>query len=145
MASQHRKHRGFRTERVVADYLREWWEFATVGRGMGKDIYGVPFDIEIKARASLDIKGTLRQIKARTDKSGDLGFACFRLNGQGEDAREYAALIRLEDLVKLLLKAGYKNMPIDPKDSDITKCQGCGAWMFEGMDCATCSLLNKEK
>ncbi len=145
MASQHRKHRGFRTERVVADYLREWWEFATVGRGMGKDVYGVPFDIEIKARASLDIKGTLRQIEARTSKSGDLGFACFRLNGQGEDAREYAALIRLEDLVKLLLKAGYKNMPVDPKDSDITKCLGCGSWVFENMDCATCNLMNKEK
>lgn len=145
MASQHRKHRGYRTERVVAEYLRQWWEFATVGRGMGKDIYGVPFDIEIKARASLDIKGTLRQIEARTVKSGDLGFACFRLNGQGEDARDYAALIRLEDLVKLLIKAGYEKMPIEPKDSDITKCQGCGAWMFQGMKCATCSLLNEEK
>ena len=145
MASQHRKHRGLRTERVVSQYLTEWWPFATVGRGQGKDVYGVPFDLEIKARSSIDIKGTLRQIQSRTAKSGDLGFACFRLNGHGEDAREYVAMLRLEDLVQLLLKAGYKNMPVDPTDSDITKCQGCGAWMFEGMDCATCSLLNKEK
>ena len=145
MASQHRKHRGLRTERVVSQYLTEWWPFATVGRGQGKDVYGVPFDVEIKARSSIDIKGTLRQIQSRTAKSGDLGFACFRLNGHGEDAREYVAMLRLEDLVQLLLKAGYKNMPVDPTDSDITKCQGCGAWMFEGMDCATCSLLNKEK
>ena len=145
MASQARKHRGLRTERVVALYLSKWWPHAIVGRGSGKDIYGVPFDLEIKARTSIDIKGTLRQIQARTSKSGDLGMACFRLNGSGEDAREYVAMLRLEDLVKLLLKAGYKNMPVDPKDSDITKCLGCGSWVFEGMDCATCNLMNKEK
>ena len=128
MASQHRKHRGFRTERVVAEYLRQWWEAASIGRGAGQDIYNVPFDIEIKARAALDIKGTLRQIHARTAKSGLLGFACFRLNGQGEDAREYAALIRLEDLVQLLIKAGYKDIPVNVKDSDIMRCNGCGEW-----------------
>lgn len=129
----------------MAQFLEQWWPHATVGRGMGKDIYGVPFDVEVKARTGLDIKGTLRQIQARTSKSGDLGFACFRLNGQGEDVREYVAMLRLEDLVELLLKAGYQNMPVDPKDSDITKCSGCGSWVFEGMDCATCNLLNKEK
>ena len=128
MASQHRKHRGFRTERVVAEYLRQWWEAASIGRGSGQDIYNVPFDVEIKARAALDIKGTLRQIHARTSKSGLLGFACFRLNGQGEDAREYAALIRLEDLVQLLIKAGYQDMPINIKDADIMRCKGCGEW-----------------
>jgi hypothetical protein len=85
--SQSRKHRGFRTERVVADYLRRWWEGAVVGRGSGRDILNVPFDCEVKARTGLDVVGTLRQIEARTDESGLLGFACFRLNGQGEKAR----------------------------------------------------------
>jgi hypothetical protein len=108
--------------------LRQWWEAASIGRGAGQDIYNVPFDVEIKARASLDLKGTLRQIHARTSKSGLLGFACFRLNGQGEDAREYAALIRLEDLVQLLLKAGYKDIPFNVKDSDIMRCNQCGDW-----------------
>jgi hypothetical protein len=126
--SQSRKHRGFRTERVVASYLSQWWENATVGRGSGRDILSVPFDCEVKARASLDIKGTFRQIQARTSKSGLLGFACFRLNGQGEDAREYAALIRLEDLVELLIKAGYKDMKAELKDEDIKRCGGCGEW-----------------
>lgn len=128
MASQHRKHRGFRTERVVAEYLRQWWEAASIGRGAGRDIYGTPFDIEIKARTALDIKGSLRQVHARTSKSGLLGFVCFRLNGQGEDAREYAALIRLEDLVQLLIKAGYKDIPVNMTDSDIIRCNGCGDW-----------------
>ena len=80
MASQHRKHRGYATERIVAMYLQQWWSAASVGRGQGEDILNVPFDIEIKARNSLDIKGTLRQIKARTDKSGKLGFACFSVH-----------------------------------------------------------------
>jgi hypothetical protein len=128
MTNQSRKHRGFRTERVVASYLSQWWENATVGRGSGRDILAVPFDCEIKARAALDIKGTFRQIQARTSKSGLLGFACFRLNGQGEDAREYAALIRLEDLVELLLKAGYKDMKAELKDEDIKRCKQCGEW-----------------
>jgi hypothetical protein len=128
--SQSRKHRGFRTERVVASYLSQWWEHATVGRGSGRDILGVPFDCEVKARASLDIKGTFRQIQARTSKSGLLGFACFRLNGQGENAPDYAAFIRLEDLVELLIKAGYQNMRDEIKDEDIKRCDRCGQWTF---------------
>jgi hypothetical protein len=126
--TQSRKHRGYRTERVVAEYLSRWWEAATVGRGAGQDIYNVPFDIEIKARTGLDIKGTLRQIKARTDKSKLLGFACFRLNGQGETPADYVAMLSLGDLVELLLAAGYKDMPASVKDSDIQRCNQCGEW-----------------
>jgi hypothetical protein len=126
--SQSRKHRGYRTERVVAEYLRRWWEGASVGRGAGRDVINVPFDVEIKARASLDIKGTFRQIQSRTSKSGLLGFACFRLNGQGEDAREYAALIRLEDLVELLIAAGYDKRKDVVEDKDIKRCNQCGEW-----------------
>lgn len=126
--SQSRKHRGYRTERVVAEYLRHWWDSASVGRGSGQDILNVPFDIEIKARTGLDIKGTLRQIQARTATSGLLGFACFRLNGQGEAPAEYVAMLSLGDLVKLLLKAGYKDMPAVIKDGDISRCNQCGEW-----------------
>ena len=139
MASQSRKYRGFATERVVADYLRQFWEFASVGRGKGKDIYGVPnLDIEVKARSGFMPKQVLAQIKARTSKSGDLGFAVLRLNGQGEDAREYAAIIRFEDLVNLLVKAGYTNMPPNVRELDPIRCNKCGDWMFEGMTCRTC-------
>lgn len=126
--SQSRKHRGFRTERVVADYLRLWWEGASVGRGSGRDILNVPFDCEIKARSGLDIKGTLRQIEARTAESGLLGFATFRLNGQGEQPSDYVAMLRLGDLVGLLLEAGYKKRTDVVKDSDIRRCKQCGEW-----------------
>ena len=126
--SQSRKHRGFRTERVVADYLRRTWEGAVVGRGAGRDILNVPFDCEVKARSALDIKGTLRQIEARTTESGLLGFACFRLNGQGEKPEEYVAMLRLGDLVELLREAGYDKRKDVVQDKDIKRCQKCGEW-----------------
>jgi hypothetical protein len=135
--SQSRKHRGFRTERVVAEYLRRWWEGASVGRGSGRDILNVPFDCEVKARTGLDIKGTLRQIEDRTAKSGLLGFACFRLNGQGEQASDYVAMLRLSDLVGLLLEAGYKDRKDIVQDSDITRCLDCGIYAL-GERCQFC-------
>jgi len=135
--SQSRKHRGFRTERVVAEYLRRWWEGASVGRGSGRDILNVPFDCEVKARTGLDVKGTLRQIETRTAKSGLLGFACFRLNGQGENAEEYVAMLRLSDLVELLLAAGYKDRKDVVQESEIERCNGCGEWTIAG-NCRSC-------
>jgi len=135
--SQSRKHRGFRTERVVADYLRRWWEGASVGRGSGRDILNVPFDCEVKARTGLDVVGTLRQIESRTKESGLLGFAAFRLNGQGEKAEEYVAMLRLGDLVELLLSAGYKDRRDVVQESEIERCNGCGEWTIAG-NCRSC-------
>ena len=126
--SQSRKYRGFRTERVVAEYLKRWWEGASVGRGSGRDVLNVPFDCEIKARSTLNIPETLRQIEARTTESGLLGFACFRLNGQGEKPEEYVAMLRLGDLVELLVAAGYEKRKDIVQDKDIKRCQQCGEW-----------------
>jgi hypothetical protein len=135
MVSQHRKYRGFATERLVADYLSSVWEFASVGRGKGKDIQGVPFDCEVKARAGFQPKAVLAQIKARTAKSGELGFAVLRLNGQGSDVREYAAIIRLEDLLPLL-QLKYGHLSSQPTEADIDRCTGCGSYMIKR--CLTC-------
>jgi hypothetical protein len=135
MASQHRKHRGFRTERVVAQYLSTVWEGATVGRGSGKDIVNVPFDCEVKSRSSFQPLSYLRQLKARTDKSGELGFGVLRLNGQGEDAAEYCAIIRLADLLPLLILK-YGHLDKEPTEADIDRCSGCGSYMIR--KCLTC-------
>ena len=127
--SQSRKHRGFRTERVVAEYLRRWWEGASVGRGSGRDVLNVPFDCEIKSRSTLNIPETLRQIETRTAKSGLLGFACFRLNGQGDTKpQEYVAMLRFGDLVELLVAAGYQKRRDVVVEGDIKRCQQCGEW-----------------
>ena len=135
MASQARKHRGFRTERVVAQYLSTVWKGATVGRGSGKDIVNVPFDVEVKARAGFQPLAYIKQLKARTAISGELGFGVIRLNGQGEDAREYAAIIRLEDLLPLLVLK-YGHLDKEPTEADIDHCPACGSWMIR--KCLTC-------
>ena len=135
MASQARKHRGFRTERVVAQYLSTVWTGATVGRGNGKDIVNVPFDVEVKARSGFQPLAYLKQLKARTVISGELGFGVIRLNGQGEDAREYAAIIRLEDLLPLL-QLKYGHITSEPTEADIDRCTGCGSYMIR--KCLTC-------
>jgi hypothetical protein len=135
MASQHRKHRGFRTERVVAQYLSTVWQGATVGRGSGKDIVNVPFDCEVKSRTAFQPLSYLRQLKARTDISGELGFGVLRLNGQGEDAAEYCAIIRLADLLPLLVLK-YGHLDKEPTEADIDRCSVCGSYMIRR--CLTC-------
>ena len=100
-----------------------------VGRGSGRDILNVPFDCEVKARTGLDVVGTLRQIETRTAKSGLLGFACFRLNGQGDTKpADYVAMLRLGDLVQLLIDAGYEKRKDVVQESEIKRCKECGEW-----------------
>jgi hypothetical protein len=106
-----------------------------VGRGSGKDIVNVPFDVEVKARAGFQPLAYIKQLKARTAISGELGFGVIRLNGQGEDAREYAAIIRLEDLLPLLILK-YGHLTSEPTDADIDRCTACGSYMIR--KCLTC-------
>lgn len=138
MASQHRKHRGFRTERVVAQYLSTVWQFASVGRGNGKDVVNVPFDVEVKARKGFNPLEYIRQYKARTALSGELGFAVLRLNGQGESAEDYACIIRLGDLLPLL-QLKYGHIQTEPQDEDIDRCPACGDYMIKR--CFTCQPM----
>ena len=135
MASQARKHRGFRTERVVAQYLSTVWSGATVGRGSGKDIVNVPFDVEVKARSGFQPLAYIKQLKARTALSGELGFGVIRLNGQGESAEDYACIIQLGDLLPLL-QLKYGHITSEPTEADIDRCTACGSYMIR--KCLTC-------
>lgn len=134
MASQSRKHRGYRTQRVVAQYLTQWWEHAeSAGAGrQGKDITGVPFDLEIKARSAFQPKAWLDQVRQRV-VIGELPIVVMRFNGQGENASEYGAMLRFDDLVSLLLKAGYSEQSLQ-----IDRCKQCGGWMTA--ICGTCRI-----
>lgn len=104
--SQHRKHRGYKTQKIVADYFKaNGWEYAeSTGAGRsGSDVTGVPFDVEVKARSQLSLPGLMRQLKER--EALKLGFGVCRLNGQGEaSVGDFVAIMRFEDLVKLLVK-----------------------------------------
>lgn len=109
MASQHRKHRGLRTQKLVADHLKEsGWPFAeSTGSGRsGADITGVvDLGIEVKARANLSPLAWVKQAEDAAD--GRLPFVVFRPNGMGEHPEQFLAMLRFGDLVQLLREAGY--------------------------------------
>jgi len=109
--SQSRKHRGYATQRIVADYLREqgWQHALPVGAGRdGSDITGIEgLDIEIKARTNLDLPALMRQLEERRKHTG-LGVGVLRLNGQGEKSvQQFVAVLTLADLTYLLKSSGY--------------------------------------
>jgi hypothetical protein len=141
MPSQHRKNRGFRTERVTAQYLQQWWPNATVGRGNGKDIVGIPIDIEVKARTSFNPMEWIRQGRKRTEKNGELNVVVCRMNGQGEDAAEYLSFLKFSDLVELLVKAGYTDFQADTDKLEPVYCQ-CGNTIMKGSPCHICEKLD---
>ena len=137
MPSQSRKHRGFRTERVVASYLSQWWRSASIGRGSGKDIHNVPFDIEVKARSDFQPLAWLKQVEKRT-QGKELSAVVCRMNSQGEDASEYLAFMRFQDLVQLLLQAGYGDIQQDSVQLEPERCTSCGSWKLKEVPCRTC-------
>lgn len=140
MASQHRRNRGLATERLVSNYLREWFPYATVGRGADPsgDIVNLPIDVEVKAVAKFAPLAWLRQSRARTTKSGKLGVVVLRCNGQQSNVSEYAALMPFSTLVQLLLEAGYDKIPLELNP---IRCDQCGGWIIEKMECKTCANL----
>jgi hypothetical protein len=102
--SQHRKHRGYASQRIVADFLRlngyPYAESTGAGR-TGSDITGVPFDVEVKARRGFDPKAALSQLSRRAGSS--LAFAVLRLNGQGkESVGDWAVVMRFTVLLELI-------------------------------------------
>jgi hypothetical protein len=106
-----------------------------VGRGSGKDCINVPFDVEVKARAGFQPLAYMKQLKARTSISGELGFAVMRLNGQGENVEDYACIIRFEDLLSLLILK-YGHLDKEPTEAEIDRCEACGSYMIR--KCLTC-------
>ena len=134
--TRHRKDRGFRTERVVAAYLSLWWRNASIGRGAGKDVTGVPFDVEVKARTAFQPLEGLRQATKRA-AGKELAFVVCRMNGQGEDASEYLAFMRFGDLVQLLLPI-YGDIHKDSVQLEPERCTLCGSWKLKEVPCRTC-------
>jgi len=111
MPSQSRKHRGYRSQKVLAMYLAKhgfpFAESAGAGRS-GSDVTGTTgIDWEVKARTGFNPTAAIKQLKERHNGK-DLPVAVLRLNGQGEaNIGEWVTLLRLEDFVHLLREAGY--------------------------------------
>ncbi len=109
--TQHRKHRGYASQRIVADYLREnGWPYAEpTGAGRdGSDVIGVlDIDVEVKARRGFNPAAAMKQ---QADRASDnrLPFAVLRLDGQGEASiGAWPVVLRLDTFVALLREAGY--------------------------------------
>jgi hypothetical protein len=125
----------------VQQYLSQWWESAAVGRGAGKDVLNVPFDIEVKARSSFAPLEFLRQSEARA-KGKEKSIVVCRMNGQGEQPENYLAFMRFSELVDLLLMAGYGNIQKDSVQLEPERCTSCGSWKLKEVPCRTCSNAN---
>lgn len=108
--SQSRKHRGYKTQDLVAKYLASHGFPYAMSAGAGRegsDITGTPgIDWEVKARTKFDPMGTMKQQANRV--SDELPIAVMRLNGQGENSvGSFCVVMRFDELVLLLRKAGY--------------------------------------
>ena len=111
MPSQSRKPRGYKSQKIVANYLVEnGWPYAeSTGAGRsGTDVTGtIGIDWEVKARTGFNPSAAIKQLKDRHNGK-DLPVAVLRLNGQGEvSIGEWPVILRLEDFVQLLKEAGY--------------------------------------
>ncbi len=63
------------------------------------------------------------------------------MNGQGEDASQYLAFMRFQDLVDLLLKAGYGDIQTDTDKLEPERCTICGSWKLKDVPCRFCPKL----
>ena len=113
--SQHRKHRGYRSQRVVAErFAANGFPHAEpVGAGRaGTDILGlVGIDVEVKARRGLNITALMKQLNERA-QDGVLGIGVIRPDGMGEASiGMWPVVMCLDDAIALLRAAGYGTPP----------------------------------
>lgn len=118
--SQSRKHRGYKTQALTAEWFKKrGWPFATsTGAGRsGVDIENMAgLAPEVKGRRDFNLTGFLKQAKANA--GGALPFVVVRPDGYGP-ARigEWGMIFTLKDGTELLRAAGYGNPPEDMPES----------------------------
>ncbi|ATW69381.1 holliday junction resolvase [Streptomyces phage Manuel] len=110
MTSQSRKHRGYRSQKVFADYVRPTFPHAEpTGAGrQGRDILSTPgVWFELKARSGFNPLEALKQME-RECEGDDIQAAVLRMNGQGEaNIGQWVVCLRVDTLLRLLKEAGY--------------------------------------
>lgn len=110
MTSQSRKHRGYRSQKVFAEYVRQVFPYAEpTGAGrQGRDVLSTPgVWFELKARAGFDPLSALKQVEKENDTE-DHNVTVLRMNGQGEkNIGEWVTCMRVDTLLALLEEAGY--------------------------------------
>jgi hypothetical protein len=106
----------------------------------GNDVLGIPIQLEVKARSSFQPKAWIDQVTKRSKGGESPNVVVCRLNGQGEVPENYLAFLTLGDLVNLLLRAGYGEMPHNVGELTPMRCNKCGAWSFK----ETCDMCQKD-
>ena len=109
--SQARKHRGYASQRIVAEWFAaNGFPYAEpVGAGRsGSDVTGMPgLDIEVKARRGFEPAAAMRQQEDRAAR-GKVAFAVLRMDGQGPAViGAWPVVIRLDAFTDLLRAAGH--------------------------------------
>lgn len=113
--SQSRKHRGYATQRLAADWFNAhgWSGVYPPGAGeKGVDLRNMEgLAPEVKARREFDLTGFLRQ--AGRNAGDDLPFVVMRPDGYGpERIAQWAMTFTLDHGTRLLLRAGYGDRSI---------------------------------
>jgi hypothetical protein len=107
-----RKARGAATERHTANHLaNNGWPYATVTRGPGTDITGVPaWGLEVKARRAFAPLAWIRQARRHPAPN----HACIiRPDGSGpEHIGDWLFVMRFDDAIRLMHEAGYGTPPV---------------------------------
>jgi len=116
MASQSRKHRGYLSQRLVAEWFqRHGFPFAeSAGAGRpGVDVTGMPgVAVEVKARRGFNLTGWLAQ--AASEKRNGVPVVVVRPDGYGPARiHQWGAVLTLEDLTELLRLAGFGDPVVD--------------------------------
>jgi hypothetical protein len=106
------KAKGTAFERLIADYLVQYWPYADraplTGNKDRGDISGTPGIVwELKNRRALDLAEWVDEAETeRTNAGADIGIVVHKRRGRGQPADQYATL-RLSTLVHILKEAGY--------------------------------------
>ena len=109
MTTTSRRQRGWKTQRIIAEYLQtHGFPTAKAGKPFqaGADVLGVAgVDIEVKAQKDIDRLAALRQSHARP---GDVHLIFERPNGYGEQTLDrWPVTVTIAEIVRLLRLAGY--------------------------------------
>lgn len=109
MTSQSRKHRGYKSQDLVAQALRVIFPHAqSAGAGRtGVDITGTPgLAVEVKARRSMNLPAWLRQ--AAQESRAGLPVVVHRPDGFGEASiLQWPVTMTLETFMEFLKRAGF--------------------------------------
>lgn len=103
---RHNREKGARTQALVAEWYQRLWPTANsqAGSSRGRDVRGVPADIEVKFRKDFSPLGWIKQGRARVRPETDVlpPWVVMRPVGVGEHLEEFLVIRTLADDTAIL-------------------------------------------